>query len=456
MKAIHGRHLLALALAGLLGLAATLAGVVAPAAAAGEPIIGSVVDTATPTPNPITTAVIEVRDPYTNDLLQSGMTDGLGEFSIAGVPDTDVVVIARVGGTYVDAFAFAPYSNMGVSRDVGVLVVDPNGVELSGTVRDAATNDPIPGILIAALGADPAHDAPDWDGTDSFGNWQVTVTRGESYVLVAQEVSGAGTYAPAYWDAVPIDPCGCGDEINVPLIGAADPAAPYDFALERVDDLIWLSVLTLNWKGVEKSGVDVFLERQTAPTTWVAVDDGVSDATGLVDLFAHGSGDYRLRYEIGGSTAIVTSAVEPNCGCGGGGAGYALADGGRQTLMPGLTIADPNDAPAYYEVDLTFKKPASSGGGGGGAGPRSTPRVGTIAGTGDTSGTPTPTPTPTPTATSTPAPSSTPTPTEPSASPTEVPAPVPTSGVFDLWWLWLLALLILGILITVIVIIRRR
>ena len=440
----------ALLLALVLALTGAVFGVIAPAAAAGNEISGRVVDTGGLAQ---VNVPVEVRDTSTNAVVATAVSGAGGLFTTTtDVADGDWVAIARPGGHWVDGWTLFDTDG---GRDVGDLVVESDGVMLSGTVRDAGGG-ALQGILVVALGASPADDVPDWDGTDAAGYYEMAVPRNQTFTLLAQEVTTSVGYLPAFWDAPPLDSCGCGDEIVVSMTGAT-PAAPYDFVLQSFDDLIWLSVGGFTWDGDPDEGVDIVAEKWNG-SSWDPADSATTDVSGIVDLFVYGSGDYRLTVFRAGVPVKITLAEEVTCGCGGGTpTTYPISIDKKVVSLSGLTVATPGNAPAYHEIDLTFAKPSSGGSGGGGGtspGPRSVPRPPT--GVTPTSiSAPTPTPTATPEPTSTPSPSSSPSGT-PNETPTPTPDPVPSSDAGFPWWIILLIVLALGILITVIVIVRRR
>ncbi|MEO5921319.1 MAG: hypothetical protein ABIQ01_09270, partial [Pseudolysinimonas sp.] len=182
------------------------------------------------------------------------------------------------------------------------------------------------------------------------------------------------------------------------------------------------------------------------PLAWTVVDDAITDADGYVDLFATSDGAYRLRFQIGGVDVAMLSANDVGCGCG----PLTLEDSGKKALLGGYTKSSPGDG--YFEgtdVELTFAAP-SSGGGGTPAVPRK-PKATSFG----SFAVPTPTPTPTPSATptSSPSPSSSP---SSSPSPSETPRPIDAQPLDFTWVWWLLVLLAIGIIITIVVIVRRR
>ncbi|MEO8263602.1 MAG: hypothetical protein ABI566_13630, partial [Pseudolysinimonas sp.] len=371
----------------------------------------------------------------------------------------DLGVIKRVTGTYryyllVTAGDHWVHDfrslNVDGATDLGsfAIILQP-GVPVTGTVRDAVTPaTTLPGVSVAALGTTGDFlqwlswdiDAGDAPITGSDGLFSIVVPLGETFELTSVDLTGS--HLPQSWNHQ-LSFCGCGyDPITISPGGVASPVGPYAFDLIDVGDALDVSVYAMQWDGSDYENVDVVLEKLVSGV-WAFVAHGVTDSSGLVDLIAGGDGDYRLRYNVGGAAAVVTLALD-TCGCGPP-AAYALADSGRQTLLPGLFATD------LIYVDLTFAKPAAPVSGGSSTPPAR--RALTFTGAAVA---PTATPTPTPAPTSTPAPSPSQT-SEPAPSPTPTVDPAPTQNAFDLWWLWFLLLLIVALIIFFIVrgIVRR-
>jgi hypothetical protein len=380
----------------------------------------------------------------------TGVDPVTGHFEFTGVGNGDYYLLVTAGDHWVQDFRDLTVDG---ATDLGsfAITLEP-GVAITGTIRDSVTPaTTLPGVSVAALGSTGDYlqwlswdiDAGDAPITGSDGVFKIIVPRGETFELTVLDLNGS--HLPQSWNHQLNFGCGCSlgyDPITISSGGIASPVGPYNFDLIDINDALDVSVYAMKWDGSDYENVDVVLEKLVSGV-WTLVAHGETDSSGFIDLLAGGDGDYRLRYKVAGLAAAVTLAVEPSCGCGGGGA-YTLADGGRQTLLPGLLAQD------LYEVDLTFAKPSTPSSGGGGA---STPPKRPTSTIGFPATLPTPSATPTPTPTSSPSPSSTPT-DEPTASPT--PDPEPTGDTGFPWWIILIVLLVLGIIITIVVIIRRR
>ena len=370
-----------------------------------------------------------------------------GEFSFPGLANGDYMLLITAGDNWVQQIH--DYTVDGVT-DMGFdpYVLEP-GVPVSGTVRDAVTGAGIPGVEVVAIGAIDDYeqwigwdiDAGDRPITPSNGAYKIIVPLGDYYELYAQNVNDPD-YIAQSWNHLLAGGCGCSsyDPVTISPTGTASPAGPYDFDLIDIDDALFFPITALQWDGATPyEDVDVILEKNVSGT-WKLRMHGLTDSSGFVLLFGAGDGDYRLRYTLNGVAQAVTLAEDCSCG----GITYPLEDGGRRTLLSGLTVAV-----SFYPVDLTFAKPAVPSSGGGTSTPPRKPRTSTSTFVLPTP-TATPTPTPTPTSTSTPSPTPSET-SEPGPTPTPTVDPAPTQSAFDLWWLWLLLLLIVAAIIFFIV-----
>lgn len=393
---------------------------------------------------------------FTMFTARSTSASATGEFSFSGVPNGEYALLIVAGDDWVPEFAIVDVD--GTTDQTRSPVALRPGVPIAGTVRDVlnpATT--LPGVVVSAVDqntSEPYFDWLTWDddagpATGSDGTYRIIVPRGTTVDLVATD--STLQYVEQTWNRR--NGCGCSfDPITVSAGGVVSPAGPYDFDLIEYDEMLDVSVYAMAWNGTDYGNVDVLLEKDVAGT-WTLIDHGETDVDGLVDLVGAGDGDYRLRYLVSGVAGVVKLAVEPSCGCGPGGT-FALADGGRQTLLGALLAQD------YYEVDLTFAKPAGSGGGGGGGGgtsPAPKPRPPVVLPIGVDDAIPSATPTPSATPSSSPTPSAEPTPSrQPTDEPTPTPDPMPAGDAGFPWWILLIIVLVAGIVLTIIVLLRRR
>ena len=338
------------------------------------------------------------------------------------------------------------------SVDLGQILLD-RGQKIRGTVRDAATGAGVAGVAVDALGASGDF-TPARPFTDDTGRFAITVPLTEDDYLVAA-LDDNSVYYPQYWDHLLLPsalPCNCGFS-NTVHVGDSGGADLIDFDLYSYTRSIYFSVQTRKADGQLATGFEVFLEKDLAavPGThdWRVVNYGTSDESGVVDLFALGDGDYRLAVKEGPTLRVITRAVEVSCSCGdaiSGGTVYPLTVSDTRAQLGDLNIQpDIEQMASYVEVDLTLKKRSAGGGS----------TVNNVLSFDLT--TPTPAVTPEPIATAIPTP-----PASVTASEQAGPSPSPstdagTSTSVDLWWLWLLiGLVLLGIVITIVVFIRRR
>lgn len=392
-------------------------------------------------------------------------TDSTGHFSFGGVTNGDYLVLVAAGDNWVQDISNVQVDGV---TDLGTASIAlERGRAITGTVRDAAApHSPLYAILVTAIGSGLSGPFVDWFSYDvdafsggggpvtgSSGTYKVIVPLGDEYMLTAYDP--LGRYGMQTWN----HRSGCGCDFDEIVVGTggwphATAITPRDFDLMAVDEWIYFSVLADHLNGTAKKNLRVFLDQWNGSSWDLGVDQGVTDATGYVELFGEGDGDYRLRYSQGGKFLAVDSWFDFGPGP------WPLTDGGKSVVLNGLTTACA--CATFYEevdVDLTFANPSTTGGGGSTPTrpPASTPPVVVLPMSADVSPTATPTPTPEPTVDPEPTsgPTDEPEP-EPSATATPDPEPVAASAGLP-WWLWLLiALLVLGIVTTIIVIVRRR
>ncbi|HEV7742909.1 MAG TPA: hypothetical protein VGO65_10860 [Pseudolysinimonas sp.] len=466
MIAVRGKRMLAMAITGALAVAGVVFGAATPALAVNDPLTP---DITVHVVDELSTAVpgvtVDVIDPQTMLPVPgaTGVTDALGDLVIADVVDPGYVywVVARgtalVPVQYTDGTAEVEVT--AGAWDAANPIIYSDHVTLSGTVRHANTALPYPNVWVTAeeTGGDFY---PSYLPTDSTGAWSILVPRGFSFTLFAETLNDEAY--PQAWYHAPIDflgiggGCGCfsADEVDVtdPAPAGPTPAGPYDFDLWAVDTSFVVEVFAADalggpFAGIPGLSIELF---KRVGGGWTRVDLQATNTSGLADVFASSPGDYRLYYSFGGSYFSAEFSIsfingplpmDPN-GC------YVELStltphaGGAGDLV--LVLFDPGTSHT-----CAAPTPPSSGGG---------TTIVTVHHT--NKATPafvvaTPTPTPTPTPTSSPTPSSSPT-HAPTASPSPTPDPEPAAA--DLWWLFwlLLVLLSLGIIITIIVIIRRR
>jgi hypothetical protein len=187
-------------------------------------------------------------------------------------------------------------------------------------------------------------------------------------------------------------------------------------------------------------GLTVVIEQLVGPT-WTEINRDTTDSFGEFYYSANLSGTFRVRFEGAGSKVrFLDSLRYPRFT-------YNSVGGCTESYTggPGTYIA------VDFGFDSTFVSCAT---------PAPPPSPGTPRKTRSTSFeigssvAPTPTPTPSATPTSTPSPS-----TSPSESPSPSATPDPTTPTSDAgfpWWIILIVILVLGIVITIIVMVRRR
>ena len=453
MFAARGFRVPALALVAAFALAFGVAGTPAPAHATLGLIDGVVEEVSG---GPLDNLTVLLIDESTELVVGTTTTDSSGSYSFVPPTDlTDYLVVADGGDTYVDAISddIDFDASFASSGEVPLLELE-RGRAITGIVLDAGTSTPLAGVLVAAQSVNTGDPYPVFPvPTDLTGVYSITVPLDDDYQLVALEENF--DYDPQLWDHVNLTSigigCGCiiGDIVSVDNVWPpSGPITGIDFDLLGYDDWIWFSVLALRAPGgTDYPGVLIYLDKwNTTTSAWDPVDSHVTDSDGFADLFGFGDGDYRLRYSVGGVFKAILSYDDFGPGP------FPLYDGGKNIRFFTLTTGCGCGGFSGLDVDLLFPAASTGGGGGGGGtggtGTTSRPRTGSNA-----APTPSATPTPTPTPTSSPTPSASP---EPSQSAT--PDPGPADGVpADFTWLWwLIILLVLGIIITIIVMVRRR
>jgi hypothetical protein len=433
----------------LLAFAGGVAGAAAPASATPGLIDGYVYELDGTTP--IVGATVLWDDGSNPPAYVTTTTDASGYYFFTPAPGWDnesFEIVAFGGGNRLDDSASGYYETSDpASGEMPPFLLGP-ARRITGIARDAATGLPLEDVLVIAISettSDPYLAVPP---TGASGAFDVGVPPGDDYVVFA--VEGSGDYDIQAWDHVNQSSCACIDPtpVTVPA-GTGAPVTGISFDLFAFDDWIYFSVLAEDLNGDPLHPLLVHLDRRTGPTTWTLdVDTASTDTFGYADLLGEGDGDYRLRYSVGGVYKAIDSWYEPTYF-----STYPLYDAGKSVELDGLTTACGCGGFTTLEVDIVFPV-ASSGGGGGGSTPGTPRRPSSGSNASFTVATPTPTPTPSATPTSSPSPS-----TSPSESPSPSATPDPTTPTSDAgfpWWIILIVILVLGIVITIIVMVRRR
>jgi hypothetical protein len=450
----------------VLSLLLALVGVVAiggPAQAAGSTISGTVTTPALTAGIPVYLSyqltgpgpAFDLTTPITG-------TDANGDFSFAGVPAGNYLVVVDDGDNWVQFPAFVTAD--GVTDPSPVIVDLQPGVAIYGTVKDAEVPfNALPYITVAAIGDSGGFPFFDWLSLDVSislppfggipltgvsGQYRIVVPLDDTYEVAAFDLSD--TYDQQAWFHHNFGSgglCGCDlfDPISVPdiLSWPHAPVTGIDFDLLNMSNWIDVSVYANDLNGDPLDQVLIHLDRKTGPATWdLDIDTELTDVDGYADVFALGDGDYRLRYSVGGVFKAIDSWYESSFGA------WPLSDSGFSVELDGLLTAGCGcGGYSTYYPELVFPLTAS---GGGGSTP-GTPRKPHTTFSSLTAPTPSATPTPTPTPTSSPSPSSSPS-GEPSASPEPTIKPEPTGNALTgLWWLWLILAAILALIIVFLV-----
>jgi hypothetical protein len=453
MLAVRGVRILALSVVGALALlGGVVAGPVAPASATAGVIDGHVYELDGTTP--ISGLRVLFDDGSDPPAYQYTTTDVNGYYSFtptAGWDDEAFAIVVFGGSSHLDDGDTGYYESIDpASGEVDDFLLGP-ARRITGIVRDAGTGSPLENVVVIAKGQTSGDSYAALPPTDSTGVFDLGVPPGDDYAIFAAD--GDGDYDPQGYDHIDFSfaggsGCGCsiGDLVTVPA-GTGAPITGIDFDLHAYEEWIDFSVLALMADGsTPYPGVRVYLDKWNAGTsTWDPVESRLTDVDGFTDLLGYEDGDFRLRYKIGAAFVAVLSYDDYI------GPPFPVWEGGYAVHLENMDAGGCGCEFTEQDVDLVFANP-SSGGGSGGGGPGGSPRTGggssAIADT-------TPTATPTPTPTSTPSPSSSPT-AEPSASPTPTPQPVPTGDEGFPWWIILIIVLAIGIVVTIILVLRRR
>lgn len=370
-----------------------------------------------------------------------------GDYTLYFILDTPVTVPyldAFLGGEFLEVDDAAKVTATAGTPLSGITMTMPDAAFISGRVTDSLGVG-IPNITVST------EDRPDlfhYDetDTDSNGYYQLRAIPGLIYAVRADDY-GFVYRSMVYQD---LDPCGCAFTEVKPTY--SDPATGIDFELTEEAAAVFIDGIVIDdsiYTGFPYDNVLIHLYK---PVTggWSEVDVTQSDS-GYFELLLTAFGSYRMRFEIGGvwlplidglageGTATSPDVLGPACYVDTGPLDASSVDGDEAFLLiAGLNPAGgcgPEPAPA-----------GSSGGGQSSSGKGRTFGGGTLVA-------PTPTPTPSATPTSSPSPSSSP---SSSPSPSETPAPAPAVDTGFPWWIILVIVLALGIIVTIIVIVRRR
>jgi hypothetical protein len=383
-----------------------------------------------------------------------------GQYSLRFLLDpasTAPNVDAFLGGEYFDVDLAQKFTAVAGTPTTGITMAMPPAALITGTVTDKVTGDPIANIWVSAeseSGGD--YSSEFYTGTD--GTYVLRVVPGLTYSVYAEDTGS--TYRAMMYDN--LDPCGCTfTPVNPTLV---QPSTGIDFALFEGVNAVFIEGIALHDSldpgAIPFDNVRVHLYKPVSGG-WSEVDVTSSDNSGAFELALPDFGSYRLRFEQAGlwlpvlegfATPGSPFSLQPITGC--------YVDTGLVDASS-VQLLGPNVSVAFFVaagLDQT-----------GGCGPEPTPSGSTPAGT-STSTTKhphrpssfsvaeaiTPLVIPTPTPTATPKPSASP---SDSASPTPAPTSAPTIPTsIDLTWLiWLIgALLAIGIVVTIVVLVRRR
>jgi hypothetical protein len=317
----------------------------------------------------------------------------------------------------------------------------PDAALISGTVTTGGGTIPLAGI--AVLGYQESGSASHADGalTDLNGEYSLRARPGETYSVLAVDISGdPDPYVIMTYDGF-YTSCSCSFTPVVPEL--LDPAAHIDFDLTRESELYFVAGELYDTDidtGAELDGVRVHLQRRISGT-WTDILVGESDHHGYFEVVVPRNDiEYRLVFETSGEVLrVLEGEVGP---------GSAPSPDPAAT---GCSVSTGQADPSWLDVNVLYYVVLGLDPDGGcAAAPVPPAPAGSQSGTGRSfSGAgfvaePTPTPIPTPTAT----PPTTPRPTATPAPEATAPAePAPASAP-DLWWLLWVGL---GLLVVVVV-----
>ena len=394
-------------------------------------------------------------------------------FDVTSTDGTFAIPTLVGAGTYTLWFSPDDYASPYVESFLGGEFYDPadaatftlaDGVGTSAItmhMRDAAfiygtvTTDGITPLAGIDIGADEQTTYPAlWHyteaTTDANGEYRLSVRPGGTYAVYAYD---SPLYLGMTYDG--FDACGC--QFTPVVSTIATPATGIDFDLVLASSAVYIEGIVFDDAlAGPSSPLDNVLVHLYKPVTggWTEVDVVQSDSNGDFELLLPAFGSYRMRFELAGVWLPLIDGFATE------GSGPMLdpVPAGCFVDTGGLDASSVLFDLAYFVVvglntagGCGPEPTPGSSGGGGGNGSTGTPRVRTFIGDGGSVVAATPTPTPTPT--SSPSPSSSP---SDSPSPSEPPIPGPTGDAGFPWWIILIVVLVLGIIITIIVMVRRR
>jgi hypothetical protein len=464
MKTVRGLRALALVVAFALAVTWVVVGVASAAHAAPQTVTGHIEDASG---NDLANIEVIVAD--ATGTFYPGLTDGSGNYAV-NLPADDWYTIAAGSDTWVWDFTDPEVYVDGGEGPID-FVLEP-GVAISGIVTDIADNSFVGSVDVFAVPVTgtppslPGYPLPgyiDFHGpTDAAdGVYSITVPLNDDYLLVAYDEND--DYDVQVYLGHNASGCLCDPDLVTITTGAA---AGRNFQLYGFADWVHISVYAARQPAPASDfdGLLVTLQKKNTVTgDWDDVASETTNVSGLADLFGRGAGEYRIVYSEAGTALAALSAEDYNTGN-----PYSLSDAGQSlefgTLTPPSTggggCGCGGGPGAFTEeiVDMLFPAAVSGGGssgtGGGSTTPPQRPRTG-VSTVVATLVAPTATPTPTPTPTSSPTPSSSPS-SEPSATPSATPDPTPAGDSGFPWWIILIIVLAIGIIVTIIVLLRRR
>ncbi len=166
-----------------------------------------------------------------------GSTNQWGEYRLV-VPAGSFYIIARGGQMFWDAWyrvgtdnktAIGTVAGGSLLQGNNIVMDQKATVTVSGTVVDAATEQPLSGVWVDVRSYDEPADVMEIAQTDSNGHYQVSVPAGSYRVLTQDYLSNGIPYAQMFYDANTGSFSWDGAE---PLVVGNEPVTGIDFALQ--------------------------------------------------------------------------------------------------------------------------------------------------------------------------------------------------------------------------------